>query len=179
MHSFSACEEAIVNLLSLDIAVNHDGKFFINTFKRIFKHFIDFIGSVYGLPNITPPEHENLEYAAVIDDDDPEVENIENISPAGTSTPRISPRNYSRKEKAAEPAKLLEQQTEYLKQITANSEQCAKYARKQFHLEEDKFRFKKEYLLREEKRKQSELEYQLAMIACKKRKLDLLEASAA
>lgn len=29
MHSFSACEEAIINLLSLDKAVDHDGKYLL------------------------------------------------------------------------------------------------------------------------------------------------------
>lgn len=137
---------------------------------------------MFGLPIAPPPAaSQSVESPPVVQrpeehmDYDLDLEAIENYQPAGTSTPRLYQRN-PKKRKAEDFSDLLLQQTEYLKQITANSDACAKYARKMFHLEEDKFKFKKEYLLREEKRKVRELEYQVAMLEYKKRKLDLLEA---
>ncbi|XP_055622747.1 uncharacterized protein LOC129766255 [Toxorhynchites rutilus septentrionalis] len=151
MHAFSPCEEAVVNLLCLDKAINHNG-------------------TAFGLPMTSSPQH-------TPDIMEIEIDNVENTPQPGTSKQCSTPRSIPKKRKVIDTSELLSQQTEYLKQLTANSEQCVKYARRQYYLKEEKFRLKKEYLLREEKRKERELEYRLATLEYKKRKLDLLKAS--
>lgn len=187
MVNLSPNEETIVNLLSLDRMVNHSGEYWYHLNSNQYLQPINFIGSVFGLPQCeSSPRETTLEHEYEADDE-VGTENVENIgnnshtNEVGNSSSYNIP-NSSRKRRTAERKddterkhELLVEQTKYLKKMVENSSECARYARKMFKLKEDEVNRKEAYMLRKEKQRQEEIEYKMQLLRYKQRKLKLLE----
>ncbi|XP_058817842.1 uncharacterized protein LOC131681147 [Topomyia yanbarensis] len=176
MQQFSSCEESVIALLSLDTAVN-------------------ITGSVYGLEpiaststslggpteqNTVSPESSDEENLPVVNDHDRDFashpdENVmieeeigEDIQTQETITQRREHRSDKREG-------FLKAQTEYLKDIKDNVNDIARYSRKCYYLEEKRLKLEKERNLMKEKQHAEYIQYKMAVLDYKKRKLELME----
>ncbi|XP_058815963.1 uncharacterized protein LOC131679275 isoform X2 [Topomyia yanbarensis] len=157
----SPMEESIVNLLSLNKTVEHTGKYFGIQTSQIADHLLeDAEPTTTGQIQIhTELENSDLTNSNVSSD-------INNYATSKKSEASDSFRNYRKT--------LLTTQTNCLIDIRENAKECARYARKMYKLEEDKFKFKKKVLEAKEKRKSEQLQFQLQLLEYKKQKLALL-----
>ncbi|XP_058827161.1 uncharacterized protein LOC131687128 [Topomyia yanbarensis] len=70
---------------------------------------------------------------------------------------------------------FLKAQTEYLKDIKDNVKDIARYSRKCYYLEEKRLKLEKERNLMKEKQHAEYIQYKMAVLDYKKRKLELME----
>lgn len=174
MQELSPNEEIVVNLLSLD-------------------KMVDSPGPVFGLSQssssaphspINAPEHDQEAGGSSYEMMTEDIENVTNashIEEVGHSSNNSAGRKTRKRTAAAnhEEAEwkhdLLVEQTKYLKQMVDNSNDCARYARKTFHLKESQATKKDAYMLRKEKFREAQLNYKMQLLQYKKAKLELLE----
>ncbi|EAT32732.1 AAEL015047-PA [Aedes aegypti] len=104
---------------------------------------------------------------------DLDVENVENID----TTNRNNQRNRNKRKKEQDDSKMemLQKQTGFMKQMAEDSKETARYTRKMFKLKEEHYRKKQEYMLQQQKHRCEELQFKMQLLEYKKRKLELLE----
>ncbi|XP_055623262.1 uncharacterized protein LOC129766699 [Toxorhynchites rutilus septentrionalis] len=158
--NLSSTEEAVVNLLSLDCAVYQSG-------------LSSLMSSSLEIP--IPPMNDVNEQGSQLDelqtDDIENAKNNRNHESQNRRKREILDNTDNR-------LNMLVEQTKYLKRMVANSEECARYARKTFKLKEQQAKECQAYKLRKEKQRQEELQYKIQLLEYKKKKLCLLERQA-
>ncbi|XP_055632535.1 uncharacterized protein LOC129773011 [Toxorhynchites rutilus septentrionalis] len=153
----TSIEEAVVNLLSLDRAIDQSGP-------------------VFGLP-IRESSSPNNTLEGLMIKPTPEQE-LNDIEYAGSSNDGQNKRKRTLRHTLQDTdnrLNMLEKQTKFLKQMAENSAETARYTKKIFKLKEEEVKENQAYRLRKEKQRQDELQYNLQLLAYKERKLNLLE----
>ncbi|XP_029733468.1 uncharacterized protein LOC115269191 isoform X1 [Aedes albopictus] len=177
MKVLSPCEEAVVEMLSLDKTVNHSG-------------------SAFGLPRRPPPSasplvsqpslhpsppgspllSSTMRQQTISADEADQVECDRGIRDEGIENSH-SPARRKRKQSNTRDVRheLLMEQTKCMQKIVEHTGDCARYARKMCKLREEEVKNRKEYLLQKEKDRKADLEYKIELLQYKKKKLDILE----
>lgn len=170
----STYEEAVGNLLSFQKTTNHEGNYqcFTNSVNLIITMFLQ-TGPSFGFNVHSSPRPQPSNSHEDSSDDENDVDlgatggDSAEVPVARTPvTPRRpTPRNYRQK--------LLEVQTDHLRELVENSRESLQLQRDALVLQKEKLKLKKECLARAEKQRADELQFQLQVLEYKKMKLDL------